>query len=66
MAYGTLVIIIIMSDEEASWGRYERNFKWLNSIYIIHFTNGFRALFFPFLFFSFHYAVLQRVGLGLS
>lgn len=61
MAYGILVIIIITSDEEASWGRYEGNFKWLNSIYIIHFTNGFGAL-----FFFFHYAVLQRVDLGLS
>lgn len=33
VAYGILVIIIITSDEEASWGRYERNFKWPNSIY---------------------------------
>lgn len=44
VAYGILVIIIIISDEEASWGRYERNFKWLNSICIIHFANNFRAL----------------------
>ena len=69
VAYGILVVIIITSDEEASCGRYERNFKWLNSIYIIHFTNGFRApphthLFF--ILFYFHYAVLQRVDLGLS
>lgn len=44
VAYGILVIIIIIPDEEASWGRYERNFKWLNSICIIHFANNFRAL----------------------
>lgn len=45
---GILVIIIIMADEEASRGRHERNFKCLNSICIIHFTNSFRALIFFF------------------
>lgn len=50
VACGILVIIITMADEEASWGRHERNFKWLNSVCIIHFTNSFRA--FIFFFFS--------------
>lgn len=40
----TVIIIIIMSNEEADGGRHERNFKWLNSICIIHFTNRFRTL----------------------